>query len=129
MVATTSIKLLNYFLHFLLIFFSAYLVGARKPSTFLKNLGTHWFFIRNNPQPFYLKLRVLIPSHTMDCAKAVTVCDVRGCGQTVRREEKDAHLTKNQMRHFSLMKKHQQDLLWNMIQGVRTGMILRSFLL
>ena len=91
------------------------------------NYFLDFLLIRNNRQPFYLKLRYLIPSHAMDCDNAVTVCDVRGCEQTVRRVEIDEHIARNQMRHFSLMKKHRQDLLWNIIQGVRTGMILRSF--
>lgn len=55
----------------------------------------------------------------MDCGKAVTVCDVRGCEQTVRRVEMDEHIAKNQMRHFSLMNKDRQNLLWNILQGVR----------
>lgn len=31
----------------------------------------------------------------------------------------DEHIAKNQMRHFSLMNKDRQNLLWNILQGVR----------
>jgi len=54
----------------------------------------------------------------MECGAAVTVCPVRGCEETFRRADMKDHNARRQMRHFSLVSKDRQNLLWNALEGV-----------
>ena len=54
----------------------------------------------------------------MTCGAVVTYCHVKGCGQALRRGQVDDHIANNQMRHFSLLEKDRENLLWEIMEKV-----------
>ena len=54
----------------------------------------------------------------MECGAAVAECAVRGCGKFLRRTQIEDHNARGQLRHFSLVSKDRQNLLWKALKGV-----------
>ena len=45
--------------------------------------------------------------------KGAEQCPVNGCGQQIRREEKEGHLKDKMQRHFDLVVREKERILWN----------------
>jgi len=54
----------------------------------------------------------------MTCDAVMTICQVKGCGQALRRGQLHDHIANNQMRHFSLLEKDRANLLWESLEKV-----------
>ena len=62
--------------------------------------------------------RYLVASHSLQCSAVATVCTVKGCNKIVRRGQKEEHISRDQMRHFSLLEEEKRNILWEVNKRV-----------
>lgn len=60
----------------------------------------------------------------MTCDAVMTICQVKGCGQALRRGQVQDHIATGQMRHFSLLMKDRANLLWEFMEKVTVYLVL-----
>ena len=60
----------------------------------------------------------------MTCDAVMTICQVRGCGQGLRRGQVHDHVATDQMRHFFLLEKDRANLLWEFMEKVTVFLCL-----
>ncbi|XP_078351262.1 uncharacterized protein LOC144636000 [Oculina patagonica] len=58
--------------------------------------------------------RCLIPAHSTACGQVAKICEVKGCGQVVRRSDEDRHISDNIKRHFNLLKMEHNAIMWQL---------------
>ena len=59
-----------------------------------------------------------MPSHSTICGQVAKRCHVEGCGKIVRRRETDQHIEDNMKRHFSLLQREKETMMWE-VERVR----------
>ena len=63
------------------------------------------------------KIRKVYPpslrSGEVQCPAKMQKCTVKGCGETVRRKDRQMHQEENMSRHYSLLKEENERILWS----------------